>query len=30
MLTRIAIEAPSFDLIEFQRETGQGMSGSPA
>ena len=24
-LTRIAIEAPSFDLIEFQRETGAGM-----
>ncbi len=26
MLTRIAIEAPSFDLIEFQRETGVGMT----
>ena len=25
MLTRIATEAPSFDLIEFQRETGRGM-----
>ena len=25
MLTRIAMEAPSFDLIDFQRETGRGM-----
>ena len=26
MLTRVAMEAPSFDLIEFQRETGMGMT----
>ena len=26
MLTRVATEAPGFDLIEFQRETGQGLS----
>jgi uncharacterized damage-inducible protein DinB len=25
MLTRIAMEAPSFDLIDFQRETGRGL-----
>jgi uncharacterized damage-inducible protein DinB len=30
MLTRIAIEAPSFDLIEYQRETGAGMEGASA
>jgi uncharacterized damage-inducible protein DinB len=30
MLTRIAIEAPSFDLIEFQRETGAGMAAPEA
>jgi uncharacterized damage-inducible protein DinB len=26
MLTRIAMEAPSFDLIQFQRDTGHGLS----
>ena len=26
MLTRIATEAPSFDLVAFQRETGRGMA----
>ena len=28
MLTRIAIEAPTFDLVEFQRETGRGLGGA--
>jgi uncharacterized damage-inducible protein DinB len=26
MLTRVAMEAPSFDLIAFQRETGMGLN----
>jgi uncharacterized damage-inducible protein DinB len=26
MLTRVAMEAPSFDLIQFQRDTGHGLS----
>jgi uncharacterized damage-inducible protein DinB len=25
MLTRLVAEAPSFDLIQFQRETGEGL-----